>query len=332
MRLSVVAAGCIGIPRGLLYYEYFPLWSEFFKRLGFRVTAANNTTRRILDAGVTCAVDEACLPVKAYLGHCIETASGCDLLFVPRVVSVERGAYTCPKLLGLPDMVNAMNLGVRVLTAVVDVTRRGHGAFVAAMSLAGELGVGRVAALRAYLAALLEYARFRHRLNGTGGWFDNTAGARPVGPGALPRVLVLGHSYVVNDPGLNLGLRQHIERLGASPFTVDSLPWRAVNGHLRGLSKPIFWTYQKKMYGGAMYHIRNHTCDGIIQVASFGCGPDSLIAELIRREADRKRVPYMALTVDEHTGEAGTVTRVEAFLDMLTRRVSDRVREEATEH
>ena len=29
----------------------------------------------------------------------------CDNVFVPRLVSVERKAYICPKLMGLPDMV-----------------------------------------------------------------------------------------------------------------------------------------------------------------------------------------------------------------------------------
>jgi predicted nucleotide-binding protein (sugar kinase/HSP70/actin superfamily) len=35
------------------------------------------------------------------------------------------------------------------------------------------------------------------------------------------------------------------------------------------------------------------------------------------READR---PVMTLVLDEHAGEAGYVTRIEAFADMLERR------------
>jgi len=34
------------------------------------------------------------------------------------------------------------------------------------------------------------------------------------------------------------------------------------------------------------------------------------------REAGR---PFMSLILDEHTGEAGLVTRLEAFVDMLAR-------------
>ena len=31
----------------------------------------------------------------------------------------------------------------------------------------------------------------------------------------------------------------------------------------------------------------------------------------------RNEIPYMKLTIDEHTGEAGFDTRLEAFIDML---------------
>jgi predicted nucleotide-binding protein (sugar kinase/HSP70/actin superfamily) len=40
----------------------------------------------------------------------------------------------------------------------------------------------------------------------------------------------------------------------------------------------------------------------------------------IQYHATEKNLPMMNLTIDEHTGEAGFVTRVEAFVDMLFRR------------
>ena len=40
----------------------------------------------------------------------------------------------------------------------------------------------------------------------------------------------------------------------------------------------------------------------------------------IQYHAKERNLPMMNLTIDEHTGEAGFVTRVEAFVDMLIRR------------
>ena len=54
---------------------------------------------------------------------------------------------------------------------------------------------------------------------------------------------------------------------------------------------------------------------------AFGCGPDSLMMETVRRYAAKhKKVPFMSLTLEEYTAEAGIVTRLEAFTDMLHRR------------
>ncbi|MCK4262144.1 hypothetical protein KAX00_03460, partial [bacterium] len=97
----------IGIPRSLLYYHYFPLWKSFFEELGLEVVLSSPTNKKILENGVKKAVDDACLPVKLCFGHVMELADKVDYLFVPRLVSVEEDAFTCPKLIGLPDMLRA---------------------------------------------------------------------------------------------------------------------------------------------------------------------------------------------------------------------------------
>jgi predicted nucleotide-binding protein (sugar kinase/HSP70/actin superfamily) len=43
--------------------------------------------------------------------------------------------------------------------------------------------------------------------------------------------------------------------------------------------------------------------------------------DMVQRQAIRlKTTPFMNLTLEEHTAEAGMVTRLEAFLDMIQRR------------
>jgi predicted nucleotide-binding protein (sugar kinase/HSP70/actin superfamily) len=43
--------------------------------------------------------------------------------------------------------------------------------------------------------------------------------------------------------------------------------------------------------------------------------------DMVQRQAIRlKTTPFMSLTLEEHTGEAGVVTRLEAFLDMIQRK------------
>jgi len=43
--------------------------------------------------------------------------------------------------------------------------------------------------------------------------------------------------------------------------------------------------------------------------------------DMVHRQANRlKSTPFMCLTLEEHTSEAGVITRLEAFLDMIHRR------------
>ena len=53
----------------------------------------------------------------------------------------------------------------------------------------------------------------------------------------------------------------------------------------------------------------------MIYVMSFGCGIDSFVCDLIERKMRRETdIPFIVLTLDEHSGEAGMNTRLEAFL------------------
>lgn len=112
-------AAIVGIPRGLLFYEYYPWYRTLLEGLGAEVVVSPDTSKYILDQGVEAAVDEACLPVKIFFGHVSHLKDKVDHLFIPRMVSVCPYEYTCPKLLGLPDMVKA---GFAELPSVIDAT------------------------------------------------------------------------------------------------------------------------------------------------------------------------------------------------------------------
>jgi len=59
----------------------------------------------------------------------------------------------------------------------------------------------------------------------------------------------------------------------------------------------------------------------VLAVVCFGCGPDSMMLEVVQRAAKENRCkPFSTIVIDEHTGEAGLITRLEAFVDMLERR------------
>ena len=60
------------------------------------------------------------------------------------------------------------------------------------------------------------------------------------------------------------------------------------------------------------------TVDGIIYLSSFSCGVDAFVSDMLRLHLGD--IPFMVLKLDEHKGNAGLETRIEAFVDMLERR------------
>lgn len=60
--------------------------------------------------------------------------------------------------------------------------------------------------------------------------------------------------------------------------------------------------------------------DGVVFLVSFACGPDSLISELIMRDMKVVGLPFLEITMDEHSGEAELLTRIESFVEMVRRK------------
>ncbi|SHG71628.1 Predicted nucleotide-binding protein, sugar kinase/HSP70/actin superfamily [Thermosyntropha lipolytica DSM 11003] len=313
----------VGIPQGLFYYYYYPLWEAFFRFLGLVVVRSSPTNKKIVDDGVTLAVDEACFPIKVYYGHVNELkGKGVDYIFLPRLVSIEPKSYICPKFMGLPDMIRA---GIKDLPEVIDITvdlSRGDKGWQKELARLGKiLNVNYRQIKKAYNYALEEY--FSYRMIARQGYTRDEAikvwqGEEISLPLDTPlHIGVLGHGYSLYDDFISMSVIKKLRGMGVKVYLSEHLPTEGIEKEASTLPKRVFWTLGRKMVGSALYMDKSPDIDGIIYVACFGCGPDSLIGEVIERKVKK---PFMLLTLDEHTGEGGIITRLEAFCDMLARR------------
>jgi predicted nucleotide-binding protein (sugar kinase/HSP70/actin superfamily) len=145
---------------------------------------------------------------------------------------------------------------------------------------------------------------------------DKLPGSSPPADGS--RVAVIGHPYNIYDPYISMNVIRKLQKQGVTVLTPEVIPEYTIRHRAAALPKKLFWTMGQRMIGAAFHYMHDRRVDGIIHVASFGCGPDSMTGELIERYSRRLgTVPFLNLTLDEHTGEAGVVTRLEAFLDMV---------------
>lgn len=308
----------IGLPQALVYHKYFPLWQEFFTRLGADVVVSRQTDKRVLNAGLEAAESELCLPVKLFFGHVLDLAPQVDYVFVPRIVSVEGDAYTCPKLLGLPDMIGALDERRPPVLSETFNIKRGLRHFYSSIYRVGSVCTrGSTKIFRAWQAATKAQAAYEGKLR------EGLTPLDVLGQGVAVEqedltIGVVGHAYNVYDRHLSMDLVNRLRKSGGRVVTTEMLPERMIRRELERLPKRLFWSYEKEVVGAAFHFIHTGGVDGIIFLLSFACGPDSLTQVIIEHEVRKvANVPMMSLVVDEHSGEAGMATRIEAFIDML---------------
>ncbi len=132
---------------------------------------------------------------------------------------------------------------------------------------------------------------------------------------------MVGHPYNIYDNFTNMNLAAKLDKLGVSVETMEFTQDFLINMEINNLYKRPFWTFARENYGFAVNAVKERRVNGIIYISSFNCGTDSIIIELIKDKIGN--FPFLTLKVDEHTGEAGIDTRIEAFTDMLERRIKN---------
>ncbi|GFP19411.1 hypothetical protein HKBW3S03_00916 [Candidatus Hakubella thermalkaliphila] len=330
----------IGIPRALLYYKYYPLWITFFEEIGCQVVISRNSNKRILDDGVRNTLDEVCLPCKIFTGHTINLIEkGVDYLFIPRMKSVEtKKSFTCPRLVGTSDVIyyslRALNPPT-ILSPYVETYT--HPLIEAYLEVGEALGVEKDRVEKALAKALEVQEKFTH--------FKKKAPSphqimkklstvnREFAPANIPphiedegsdgkiKIALVGHSYVIYDPLISMNLIDKLTSMGIEVLTGEMLPEELLMQNYQEILKQMHWTYEKEILGAANYYLKDDQIRGLIYMSTFACGPASLVGEAILRQARKHQdKSFLALVVDEHTGEAGVMTRIEAFVDMIKRK------------
>lgn len=314
----------VGIPQGLFYYYYYPLWKTFFEDLGAEVLTSSPTNRLTVESGIDAAVDEACFPIKVYYGHVRELCKhDIDYLFLPRMVSIEARSYICPKFMGLPDMIRAGVSGLpELICPTVDISKTDKHLKRDIVKVGQLFTHSKKDIQKAYRHGLEQVNTCRNLAREGYTMFE----AIRVWEGEdieLPekselKIGVLGHGYSLYDQVISMNIIERLREMQCQVQLVEMLDCNKIESEAATMQKRIFWTLGRLMAGSAFHMSKDRNIDGIIYLTCFGCGPDSLIGEIIERKIKEK--PFMLITVDEHTGEAGLITRLEAFCDMLKRR------------
>lgn len=295
----------VGIPRALLYCKYHPFFDTFFSELGCEIVTSPETNKSILNLGTKYCVDEACLPIKIFHGHAAYLRDKCELMFIPRIMQLEKREFICPKFCGLPEMIlnSIPNMPQTTTVPLYAFSERKLKSWI--NSTGHSFTKNPLKIESAYKKACEVQNNYKCGINDKGYKLN---------------IALLGHPYNIYDNFINMNIVSKLNKLGIGVKTYETISKDLIESQLTSLFKKPFWTFAKSSYGFATYAAEKDLVQGIIYISSFACGIDSIVIELIKDKL--KDFPFLVLKVDEQTGEAGFNTRIEAFIDMLERRCS----------
>ncbi len=309
----------IGLPRALsVFHQRFPFWRTFFSELGMRVVLSRPTDQALISRSLETLAAETCFPVEVMHGHVLDLLEkGVDGIFLPFVVNEEAVSgnpthnCNCPWIQTYPFIVkNALKEG-RDLSKLLIPTlhfRYSRGLLHAELArfMREKFGVVSREVSRAMRKADRAQKDFELRVRTRG----RLALASLI-PGRTAAV-ILGRPYNYGDPAMNLRIVEKLISLDVLPIPADFLPLEeeAVFGEYPSM----YWPNGRRILQAARIVARDARLQAI-HLGNFRCGPDSFISHFVREELRGK--PYLQLEMDEHSADAGLVTRLEAFFDSV---------------
>ncbi len=149
------------------------------------------------------------------------------------------------------------------------------------------------------------------------------------------RIGLVGEIYTLVEPFANLNIETRLGKLGVEVVRTVSLKgW--VEDHIfkRIVGRSHLVPLQKSARGYLRGFIGGHGLEsvarsvdlarlglgGVIHILPMACMPEVVAQGILPQVSADSGMPIMSLVVDEHSGETGVQTRLEAFVDLVERR------------
>ena len=295
----------IGIPKALLFYQYGDLWTSFFEELGCDIIISCNTTREIIEWGTRFSVDEACLAMKIYMGHVYYLLDKCDYILVPRIICLKKNEKLCTNFSALYDLVRN-TFDKKIIHYNIDIKKK-EDEFYAFVTMGLELGFKYRDIVKSYRRAKEKQIAIQSR--------KISKQKAIVASTKKLKILLAGHAYNLRDEFIGKPISKMLEDNDVEVIYSDCYDKKYLEKEVKMISPHNYWTYNKEIIASVSHYL--DSVDGVILLTVFPCGPDSLSNEMVLRTVN---IPIIPIIIDEESGNAGIITRIESFLDILEER------------
>ncbi|MDR1809812.1 MAG: acyl-CoA dehydratase activase-related protein, partial [Prevotella sp.] len=312
----------VGIPRVLNMFENYPFWHTLLSECGFNVRLSPESSYPLYQKGVGGVMsDNICFPAKLVHGHILSLVEQkVDRIFYPIIPKEEKefgnssDSFNCPVVSGYPEVIrSAVNPAEKygipfdkpVITFSSDKSLR-----KACYHYLSGLGVSRTVFEKAFEKAMFVRRETKEYLRESQSEILN----RAIENNEMVFV-VAGRPYHA-DPLIHQKIGQILSDLGAIVLTDDIFrkPESAGFSQLNIVSQ---WSYPNRVVQSAMEIACAPQNVQLIQLNSFGCGPDSFFMDEIRNILKGAGKNVTALRIDEIAAPGSVRLRLRSLVESL---------------
>lgn len=312
----------VGIPRGLLFNDFSPLFIPFFKYLGIETVVSDETNRKIINRGLEIVPEEYCFPTKVAYGHVDNLLKkDVDFIFIPHIANTGKpmGSYkysvTCPWTQSAPDLMKSapklieegLNLEKLISPSLFFDWGLNHIADQMKKAVA-KMGHSTKDVRAALQEGLINKKRFDKKIEEkTKEVFDFIKKYKK----NEPAFLVMARPYTAYDANVNNDIINKILDAGYLAIPLELAPIGSID--ISTQMPKMYWIQGQKKLTAIELLNKNKNLFGI-DITYFACGPDTQINQQMRC---RTKKPFLTVEMDEHTGDAGIDTRLQAFFNTV---------------
>lgn len=319
---NIVKGKTIGIPRVLNMFDNYPFWHTLLSDCGFNVRLSPESTFPLYQKGVGSVMsDNICFPAKLVHGHILALIEQkVDRIFYPIVPKEEKefggssNSFNCPVVSGYPDVIRSsidpkgrFNIAFDkpVITFSSD-----KALYKGCYEYLKELGVSKVVFDKAFSRALKVKDSLRGELHD----FQRELLNEAVESGEFV-FIVAGRPYHT-DPLIHQKVGQILSDLGVIVLTDDVFrqPESKGFGKLNIVSQ---WSYPNRVVQAAMEVAKLPDNVQLVQLNSFGCGPDSFFMDETRDILKAVGKNITVLRIDEIASPGSVRLRLRSLVESL---------------
>jgi predicted CoA-substrate-specific enzyme activase len=303
----------VGTQRALYNHQFALFWASFFDTLGYRVVLTPKTNDRISKLGIESMTTETCFPVKVSHGHVMDLLGKTQYLFLPNIIDLpshdeEKNSFYCPLVQGNQYMLRTA-LGLKDSDTLNPAVHLKYDPDLLSMELHEQIGKNLRVSLGKIKEALdVAFGKaqdFENELYARGA--EITSSLRD----NQPLIVITGRPYNLYDERLNLRLGRNLSKIGITALPMDFFDIRDIS--LSDFPN-MYWSMGARILKTAKL-IKNTPNFFGLHLTNFSCGPDSFNEHFYKYIMGEK--PYLILELDEHTGVAGVMTRLEAYKNVI---------------